>query len=95
MRPARRVEQGRWSPCDRAFRSTAMVAIATLVSLGSSAPAALAADGEAAPSDYEAVDRFLEAQMRSHGIPGLSLALIEEGRVTHTRGYGQPRRAGT
>jgi CubicO group peptidase (beta-lactamase class C family) len=38
--------------------------------------------------DVEAVDTFIESQMSRHGIPGVALALIEDGKVTYTQGYG-------
>lgn len=46
-------------------------------------------DGAVAPA---AVDRFVEEQMERHRIPGVSLALFEEGRIIYTAGYGKADR---
>jgi CubicO group peptidase (beta-lactamase class C family) len=35
-----------------------------------------------------ALDSVIEAQMAKHGIPGVALAVIENGRVTYSKGYG-------
>ena len=34
------------------------------------------------------VDRYIEAQMRHFHIPGISLAVIRDGRIVKARGYG-------
>lgn len=34
------------------------------------------------------VDDYIESQMRKRGIPGLSLAIIEDGRIVKAKGYG-------
>ncbi len=34
------------------------------------------------------VDDVISVEMKDHGIPGLSLAIIDHGRITETRGYG-------
>lgn len=39
--------------------------------------------------DVAAVDRFVEEQMQRHRIPGLSLALFDDGRIVYTAGYGK------
>jgi D-alanyl-D-alanine carboxypeptidase len=46
----------------------------------------LAQQAEAAR--MEAVDRFIEAQMRKQNIPGVSLAVVKDGELILTRGYG-------
>ena len=57
--------------------------------LGSGAVAAPPAEAEEAAADrIEAVDTFVTEQMRRLHIPGLALALIENGRIVHERGYG-------
>ncbi|SFN62559.1 serine hydrolase domain-containing protein [Mycetocola miduiensis] len=38
--------------------------------------------------DTGAVDDFLGEQVSRHGIPGLSVAIIEDGQVSYTQGYG-------
>ena len=58
-----------------------MLPKATLyVALGAFCGAALRAD--------PVVDRYVEAEMALNGIPGLSLAVVEGGAVTHARAYG-------
>src|SRR5580765_8885178 len=41
---------------------------------------------EAAP--MEAINQFIESQMRKQQIPGLSLAVVKDGKLLLTRGYG-------
>ncbi|HEV8378729.1 MAG TPA: serine hydrolase domain-containing protein, partial [Tepidisphaeraceae bacterium] len=36
----------------------------------------------------EAIDKFIEAQMRKQQIPGLSLAVVKDGKLLLTHGYG-------
>src|SRR5438105_15815086 len=36
----------------------------------------------------EAINQFIEAQMRRQHIPGLSLAVVKDGKLLLTRGYG-------
>lgn len=55
------------------------------------APASAAQSATPGVVDFDAVDTFVEAQMSRHGIPGVALALIEDGRVTYTQGYGEAR----
>jgi len=45
-----------------------------------------AQEPEAPP--MEAIDKFIEAQMRKQQIPGLSLAVVKDGKLLLTRGYG-------
>jgi CubicO group peptidase (beta-lactamase class C family) len=37
---------------------------------------------------YDAIDTYLEQQMRRLHIPGVSLAIVESGRIMHLRGFG-------
>src|SRR5256885_8973227 len=46
----------------------------------------LAQKAEAPP--MEAINQFVEAQMRRQHIPGLSLAVVQDGQLLLTRGYG-------
>src|SRR5205823_8300177 len=46
----------------------------------------LAQKAEAPP--MEAINQFVEAQMRRQHIPGLSLAVVRDGQLLLTRGYG-------
>jgi len=46
----------------------------------------LAQKPEAPP--MEAINQFIEAQMRKQQIPGLSLAVMQDGQLLLTRGYG-------
>jgi CubicO group peptidase (beta-lactamase class C family) len=49
-----------------------------------------------APLDtsYDAIDAFIEVQMRRLHIPGASLAIVEGDRITHARGFGLARPGG-
>jgi CubicO group peptidase (beta-lactamase class C family) len=53
--------------------------MATAVSLAQAQPASSGADQ---------VDQFIESQMKTHAIPGLSLAIIENGKILKAKGYG-------
>src|SRR5213078_1154481 len=48
--------------------------------------ATFAQQAEAAPMD--AINQFIEAQMRRQQIPGLSLAVVKDGKLLLTRGFG-------
>ncbi len=72
---------------------TAVLRAVLVVLLGSLLLGSVAApDSRSAPQagsvDTAAVDRFLVQQMRGHGIPGLTVALVEDGRVTYVQAYG-------
>ncbi len=55
-------------------------AILVAALLAGSAIANVAADAE--------IDRYVEEEMELNGIPGLSLALVEDGKVSYVRAYG-------
>jgi len=40
---------------------------------------------------YDAIDAYVEGQMRRLNIPGVSLAIVEGDRIVHLRGFGQAR----
>lgn len=52
------------------------------------APAAASPGDPASPVDTGRLDRFVTEQMDRHGIPGLSLALIQDSHVSYVQGYG-------
>jgi CubicO group peptidase (beta-lactamase class C family) len=54
------------------------------------------ASAEPAPSgtSYDAIDAYVEQQMRRLHIPGASIAIIEGDRIVHMRGFGQARPGG-
>jgi CubicO group peptidase (beta-lactamase class C family) len=66
-------------------RHTGTVLLAVL--LLADAPAVIAAP----PADF---DTRVEAVRRTVGVPGMSVAIVEQGKVTHAKGYGT-RRLGT
>jgi CubicO group peptidase (beta-lactamase class C family) len=39
--------------------------------------------------DIQALDRFIEDQRDKHRIPGITLAVFEDGQVTYAKGYGE------
>lgn len=43
---------------------------------------------------YDAIDAYVEAEMRRLKMPGVSLAIVEGGQVVHARGFGRARPAG-
>ncbi len=43
---------------------------------------------------FEAIDAYIEGQMRRLSIPGASLAVVEGDRIVYTRGYGRARPSG-
>ncbi len=43
---------------------------------------------------YEAIDAYIEDQMRRLSIPGVSLAIVEGDRIAHLRGFGTARPGG-
>lgn len=48
----------------------------------------VAFDARAAEAGFAALDTYVEQQMAAHGIPGLALAIIQDGGVVHARGFG-------
>lgn len=38
--------------------------------------------------DFDAIDTFIERQMRRHRIPGLALGITHDGEIVHLRGFG-------
>ncbi len=82
----------------------ALVTVALLALPAALGASALAGPGPAEPGgrsagdgiqerrgaiDENAVDAFLEEQRERHHIPGMSVAVIEGGRVVYTQGYGE------
>lgn len=51
-----------------------------------------AAPGFAAGMDVSALDAAIEAQMAKHGLPGVALALVEDGEIVYLKGYGSAGR---
>jgi CubicO group peptidase (beta-lactamase class C family) len=45
-------------------------------------------------STYDAIDAYIERQMRRLSIPGVSLAIVEGNRIVHLRGFGKARSGG-
>src|SRR5690606_41701210 len=48
----------------------------------------LAAPALAQPARLDTLDRFVEAEMAARHIPGLALAVVQDGAVCYARGYG-------
>lgn len=70
-----------------AFRVTALITL-TVISgclvLGLAGPTSASAAGSTA----DVVDAFIGHQMRKHRVPGLAVALIEDGNISYSAGYG-------
>jgi CubicO group peptidase (beta-lactamase class C family) len=47
-----------------------------------------------AEADFAAIDAFIASEMKRGGIPGLSLAIVQDGRVLYQNGYGRADRSG-
>lgn len=47
-----------------------------------------------AAASYEAIDAYVEGQMRRLNIPGVSLAIVEGDQIVHLRGFGRARPGG-
>src|SRR5690349_3657254 len=66
--------------------------VAAWVAAGTLAAAAwvAAAPAVAAPAatSPDALDRYLQEQVHSNGIPGLAVAVVRDGRVEHVAGFG-------
>lgn len=45
-------------------------------------------------ASYDAIDAYIEQQMRRLKIPGVSLAIVEGDRIVHLRGFGRARPGG-
>jgi CubicO group peptidase (beta-lactamase class C family) len=45
-------------------------------------------------ASYDAIDAYVEAQMRRLHIPGVSLAIVEGDKIVHQRGFGKARPGG-
>ncbi len=43
---------------------------------------------------YEAIDAYVEEQMRRLNVPGVSLAIVEGDKIVHLRGFGRARPGG-
>src|SRR4051812_16614695 len=69
-------------PAGRKMGNTRIV-IAIILCINS---IAFAQKAEAPP--MEAINQYIEAQMRKQHIPGLSLAVVKDGQLLLTRGYG-------
>jgi len=57
-------------------------------------PAAAAANAASRGARYDAIDAYVEGQRRRLNIPGISLAIVEGGKITHLRGFGRARPGG-
>ena len=45
-------------------------------------------------TSYDAIDAYIEGQMRRLNIPGVSLAIVEGDQIVHLRGFGRARPGG-
>ena len=45
-------------------------------------------------TSFDAIDNYIEEQMRRLHIPGISLAVVEGDRIVHLRGFGRARPGG-
>jgi CubicO group peptidase (beta-lactamase class C family) len=60
--------------------------IILLVCLASST--ALASPSQVAGSDFAAIDKFIEKEMKAQRIPGLALGIVQGDQIVHLKGFG-------
>lgn len=82
-----------------AYRNTiaaplAIIAAGALGMAGCASTAATTMDGASVDPRTARIDAAVEALRREHDVPGVSLAVIDDGRIVHARGYGFLTRAG-
>jgi CubicO group peptidase (beta-lactamase class C family) len=67
-----------------------MATAASLAQSPVSAPSSQASDGSSKRSVFSAdqIDHYILEQMTKRGIPGLSLATIQDGKIVRAKGYG-------
>ena len=70
-----------------------VVALAALQVARSPSPARAAA-AHASEADIGRIDAFVSEQVQRHGIPGVSLGLVEGDQVIHLRGFGKAGQSG-
>jgi CubicO group peptidase (beta-lactamase class C family) len=49
---------------------------------------------DSSASSHDAIDAYIEGQMRRLNIPGVSLAIVEGDKIVHVRGFGRARPGG-
>lgn len=49
----------------------------------------VAAPTPATPIDFAALDGAIESQMAKHGLPGVAVAVVEDGQIVYSKGYGK------
>ncbi len=80
------------------FGSLVVAALLALIRRTFARPAPAKRVTESAPNDaigsHEAIDAYLEEQMRRLKIPGVSLAIVEGDKIVHMRGFGRARPGG-
>lgn len=68
-----------------------VVLLAGVAATGPTPPVA-AADAAADAADWSEVDAYVRGRLDATGTPGAALAVIEDGRVVHQRGFGEDGR---
>jgi CubicO group peptidase (beta-lactamase class C family) len=81
-----------WNTITRWVRPLALVSLVALAALRASAPASAAAG--ASEPDIARIDAFVSEQVQRHGIPGVSLGLVEGDRIIHLQGFGKADQSG-
>ncbi|WP_147918732.1 serine hydrolase domain-containing protein [Ruania zhangjianzhongii] len=87
-RPARK--RARWGIC-----AVAALLAAIVIWVGSPVGPASAAPVAPERLDTEAVDSYVEDYLDRHGLVGAAVAVVHDGEVLHTAGYGDSGDAGT
>lgn len=89
-------ERSRWGHRAAAGMRAIAALLATVVLwVGSPAWPASAAPVEPEQLDTDAVDSYVEEYLDRHGLVGAAVAIVHDGQVLHTAGYGASQDAGT
>lgn len=62
--------------------------ICTLIALLGMGASAIAQSPEATPEKAAQIDAFVEGRLAALGLPGAAVALIQDGEIVHSRGFG-------
>ncbi len=85
-----------WTGIIMRARPVALMIVVALVALQVAGPPGLtrAAASYTSEPDIGRIDTFVSEQVRRHGIPGVSLGLVEGGHIIHLQGFGKADQTG-
>src|SRR5438093_280025 len=93
---AREAFRSAWAGMFTWARPVTLMLMAALLALQVAGPPslALAAPPRASEPDIARIDAFVSEQVQRHGIPGVSLGLVEGDRIIHLQGFGKADETG-